>query len=195
MDTWRSCAKVAGLGTWGAFFLCPFNLTRSIGTFSRNCRKTRDLEPELASRVGSARALPAPGSTTGASRVIQKYVALLDPVALHAGVTVFVEVSLDQQTQERVEIFEKAIARRAEVLECYLMSGEIDYLLRVVVPDVASYERFLKEWLARVESVAKIKCNVAFRQIKYSTSIALESTREAESGARAVRRPQKRRRR
>jgi Lrp/AsnC family leucine-responsive transcriptional regulator len=151
---------------------------------------------ELASRVGlSAAPCLRRVRQLEQAGIIQKYVALLDPVALHVGVTVFVEVSLDQQTQDRVEVFEKAIARREEVLECYLMSGEIDYLLRVVVPDVASYERFLKEWLARVESVAKIRSNVAFRQIKYSTSLALESTREAEPAARgASKRPQKRRR-
>jgi DNA-binding Lrp family transcriptional regulator len=152
---------------------------------------------ELASRVGLS---PAPClrrvQQLEQAGVIRKYVALLDPVALGVGVTVFVQVSLDMQAQERVEIFEKAIARRPEVLECYLMSGEVDYLLRVVVPDVATYERFLKEWLARIESVATIKSNVAFKQIKYSTSIPFDLTREAEPSARIAqkRTPGRRRR-
>ena len=136
---------------------------------------------ELASRVGLS---PAPClrrvRQLEQAGVIRKYVALLDPDALRAGVTVFVQISLDMQAQERVEIFEKAIARRPELVECYLMSGEADYLLRVVVPDIGTYERFLKEWLARIESVAGIKSNIAFKQIKYSTSIPLELTRDPE---------------
>jgi DNA-binding Lrp family transcriptional regulator len=139
---------------------------------------------ELASRVGLS---PAPClrrvRQLELAGVIQKYVALLNPEALRVSVTVFVEISLDQQAQGRVEIFEKAIAKRPEVLECYLMSGESDYFLRVVVPDVATYERFLKDWLAKIESVAKIKSNVAFKQIKFSTSLPLEPTFGAESGA------------
>jgi Lrp/AsnC family transcriptional regulator, leucine-responsive regulatory protein len=140
---------------------------------------------ELASRVGLS---PAPClrrvRQLEQAGVIRKYVALLDPGALRVGVTVFVQISLDRQAQERVEIFEKAIARRPELVECYLMSGEVDYLLRVVVPDIASYERFLKECLARIESVAGIKSNVAFKQVKYSTSIPLESTRDPEPAPR-----------
>jgi Lrp/AsnC family transcriptional regulator, leucine-responsive regulatory protein len=142
---------------------------------------------ELASRVGLS---PAPClrrvKQLEQAGVIRKYVALLDPIALRAGVTVFVQVSLDMQAQERVEIFEKAIARRPEVLECYLMSGEVDYLMRVVVPDVATYERFLKDCLARIESVATIKSNVAFKQIKFSTSIPLEPAREPEPAPRST---------
>lgn len=152
---------------------------------------------ELASRVGLS---PAPClrrvRQLEQAGVIRKYVALLDPVALHTGVTVFVQVSLDLQTQERVEIFEKAIASRPEVVECYLMSGEVDYLLRVTVPDVATYERFLKEWLARIESVANIKSNVAFKQIKFSTSLPLALAGQVEIPARgSARRPHTRRRR
>jgi Lrp/AsnC family leucine-responsive transcriptional regulator len=152
---------------------------------------------ELASRVGLS---PAPClrrvRRLEQAGVIRKYVALLDPVALRTGVTVFVQVSLDLQTQERVEIFEKAIATRPDVAECYLMSGEVDYLLRVIVPDVATYERFLKEWLTRIESVANIKSNVAFKLIKFSTSLPLALAGEVEIPPRAsTKRPRPRRRR
>ena len=64
--------------------------------------------------------------------------------------------------------------RRPEVLECYLMTGDSDYLLRVVVPDVAAYERFLKDSLTRIEGVAGIKSSFALKQVKYSTVLPLE---------------------
>jgi Lrp/AsnC family transcriptional regulator, leucine-responsive regulatory protein len=106
--------------------------------------------------------------------VIRKYVTLLDPGAIDMGVTVFVQITLDLQVGNRLEIFEKAIMRRPEVLECYLMTGDSDYLLRIVVPDVAAYEQFLKQSLTRIEGVAGIKSSFALKQVKYSTVLPLE---------------------
>ena len=129
---------------------------------------------ELADRVGLSpapclrrvRALEQPG-------VIRKYVTLLDPAAVDLGVTVFVQISLDLQVEDRLEIFERAISRRPEVLECYLMTGDSDYLLRVVVPDVPAYERFLRDTLTRIEGVAGIKSSFALREVRYSTALPL----------------------
>ena len=67
--------------------------------------------------------------------------------------------------------------RRPEVLECYLMTGDSDYLLRVVVPDVSAYERFLKDSLTRIEGVAGIKSSFALKQVKYSTVLPLDRGR------------------
>jgi DNA-binding Lrp family transcriptional regulator len=106
--------------------------------------------------------------------VIRKYVTLLDPGAIDMGVTVFVQITLDLQVGNRLEIFEKAIMRRPEVLECYLMTGDSDYLLRIVVPDVAAYEQFLKQSLTRIEGVAGIKSSFALKQVKYSTVLPLD---------------------
>jgi len=86
---------------------------------------------------------------------------------------VFVQISLDLQVGGRLETFEQQIIQRPEVLECYLMTGDSDYLLRVVVPDVASYERFLKEALTRIDGVVGIKSSFALRQVKYSTALPL----------------------
>jgi Lrp/AsnC family leucine-responsive transcriptional regulator len=105
--------------------------------------------------------------------VIRKYVALLNPNAVARGVTVFVQISLDLQVEGRLDAFENEIMQRREVLECYLMTGDSDYLLRVVVPDVAAYERFLKEALTRLVGVAGIKSSFALRQVKYSTALPL----------------------
>ena len=108
--------------------------------------------------------------------VVRRYVALIDPAAVNLGVTVFVQITLDLQVEGRLEIFEQAILRRPEVLECYLMTGDADYLLRVVVPDVAGYERFLRDTLTRIESAAGIKSSFALKQIKYSTALPLDET-------------------
>ena len=130
---------------------------------------------DLADRVGLS-AAPCLRRVRGLEerRVIRKYVTLLDPAAVNMGVTVFVQISLDLQVEGRLEIFERAVMRRPEVLECYLMTGDADYLVRVVVPDVAAYERFLKDTLTRIEGVAGIKSSFALKQVKYSTVLPLE---------------------
>jgi len=75
--------------------------------------------------------------------VIRQHVSLLDAEAVGLPVSVFVSVSLEKQVEENLERFEAAVAERPEVMECYLMTGEADYLLRVVVPDLRSFERFV----------------------------------------------------
>jgi len=120
------------------------------------------------------------------SGIIRKYVTLLDSGAINLGVTVFVQISLDLQVEDRLEIFERAILSRPEVLECYLMTGDADYLLRVVVPDVAAYERFLKDTLTRIEGVAGIKSSFALKQVKYSTVLPLDPSRPADADAPAA---------
>jgi DNA-binding Lrp family transcriptional regulator len=133
---------------------------------------------ELAARVGlSAAPCLRRLRALEESGVIRKYVTLLDPAAVKLGVTVFVQISLDLQVEGRLEIFERALLRHPEVLECYLMTGDADYLVRVVVPDVAAYERFLKDVLTRIEGVAGIKSSFALKQVKYSTVLPLEPTK------------------
>ena len=105
--------------------------------------------------------------------IIRKYVTLLEPSAVNLGVTVFVQISLDLQLEGRLEIFEQAIMQRPEVLECYLMTGDADYLVRVVVPDVPAYERFLRDFLTRIESIAGIKSSFALKQVKYLTALPI----------------------
>jgi Lrp/AsnC family leucine-responsive transcriptional regulator len=129
---------------------------------------------DLADRVGLS---PAPClrrvQALERAGVIREYVALLNPSAVAREVTVFVQISLDLQVEGRLEAFEQAIMQRREVLECYLMTGDADYLIRVVVPDVAAYEQFLKDSLTRIEGVAGIKSSFALRQVKYSTALPL----------------------
>jgi Lrp/AsnC family transcriptional regulator, leucine-responsive regulatory protein len=103
--------------------------------------------------------------------IIARYVAVLDQQSVGLPVSVFVSIKLESQREEALDRFAKSIARWPEVLECYLMTGDSDYLLRVVVPDVAAYERFLKDALTRFVGVAGIKSSFALRQAKYSTSL------------------------
>jgi DNA-binding Lrp family transcriptional regulator len=89
-------------------------------------------------------------------------------------VTVFVQITLDLQADQHLELFERAIVRQPEVLECHLMSGDADYLLKVVVPDVAAYEHFLRRARARIEGVAHTRSSFALKQVRYSTALPLE---------------------
>jgi len=138
---------------------------------------------ELADRVGLS---PAPClrrvAALEAAGVIRRYVTLLDPEALNLGVTVFVQISLDLQAEGRLEQFEKEVVKRPEVMECYVMTGDADFLLKVVVPDVSAYERFLRKSLARIEGVAHTKSSFALKQVKYSTALPLAPESSAAGG-------------
>jgi Lrp/AsnC family transcriptional regulator, leucine-responsive regulatory protein len=102
------------------------------------------------------------------SGVIARYVAVLDQRAAGLPVSVFISVKLEKQKEDLLEKFAKTIARWPEVLECYLMTGPRDYWLRVVVPDLAAYERFLKTKLTRLEGIASIESSFALEQVKYT---------------------------
>src|SRR5258706_14987446 len=108
---------------------------------------------ELAKHVGLS---PAPClrrlRALEESGVVLRYVSLLQPAAVNLAATVWIKVRLDLQVAKRFDLFEQNITRRPEVLECYLMTGEADYLMRAVVPDVGAYERFLHKSLSRIES-------------------------------------------
>lgn len=77
------------------------------------------------------------------SGTIRRRVTLLDPGAMGLGVSVFVQITLERQSDRALKAFERTVRERPEVMECYLMTGDADYLLRVVVPDIPSYERFV----------------------------------------------------
>jgi Lrp/AsnC family leucine-responsive transcriptional regulator len=100
-------------------------------------------------------------------------VTLLNPLALGLTVSVFIQVSLEKQVERALEVFEKAIQSRPEVMECYLMTGDADYLLRVVVPDVQSLERFIVNYLSKIPGIASIKSSFSLKQVKYKTALPL----------------------
>lgn len=129
---------------------------------------------ELAGKVGLS---PSPCwrrvHAMEQSRVIDRYVTLVNPRAIGLPVSVFVNVSLEKQVEPALETFEAAVLRRPEVMECYLMTGDADYLLRVVVPDLDAYERFLMDHLTRIPGIASIKSSFALRSVKYRTDLPI----------------------
>ncbi len=108
--------------------------------------------------------------------VIKYYAGIVDAKAVGLPISVFVSVSLQSQERRGLEAFESSIRACKEVMECYLMTGSADYLLRVVAPDLDSYERFLAEKLTRIEGVANIQSSFALKQVVYKTELPLGDT-------------------
>jgi len=107
--------------------------------------------------------------------LIRQYVALLDPQQLGLHLNVFISISLKQQNRKALQVFEDAIYAREEVMECYLMTGDADYLLRVAVPDIQALESFILEQLSPIAQVEKIRSSFALKQVRYKTALPLRS--------------------
>lgn len=105
--------------------------------------------------------------------IISRYVALADPHALGLKVNVFVRVSLEKQEAKALEKFEQAVSHFDEVMEVYLMTGDEDYLLRIVVPDLQALEKFILENLTRIPGIKNIKSSFALKQVKYKTALPI----------------------
>jgi Lrp/AsnC family transcriptional regulator, leucine-responsive regulatory protein len=105
--------------------------------------------------------------------VIKNKVTLIDAEKIGLNVSVFVQVTLEKQIEENLSAFESEIDKCPEVVECYLMTGEADYLLRIVVTDLQAYEHFLKDRLTRFPGVLNIRSSFALNQVKYSTALPL----------------------
>jgi Lrp/AsnC family transcriptional regulator len=108
--------------------------------------------------------------------VIRKRVAVLEPEKVNAGVTVFVSIKTDKHSTAWLDKFHKAVDDFPEVIEFYRMSGEVDYLLRVVVPDIRAYDEFYKKMISRIE-IAKVSSAFAMEQMKYTTALPLQFAR------------------
>ena len=105
--------------------------------------------------------------------VIRGYAALVDQEAVGLPVSVFVMVSLEKQVEQALEIFEDRIRALPEVMECYLMTGDSDHLLRVVTRDLQAYERFLMHHLTKFPGVSSIKSSFALKQVVYRTALPI----------------------
>ncbi|MEZ5851244.1 MAG: Lrp/AsnC family transcriptional regulator [Hyphomicrobiaceae bacterium] len=109
--------------------------------------------------------------------VIKQRVAILDPAKVNAGVTVFVSIVTAEHNIDWLEQFRAAVADLPEVVELYRMSGDIDYLMRVVVPDIAAYDAFYKKLIERV-AIAKVSSAFAMEQMKSTTALPLAYARK-----------------
>ena len=107
------------------------------------------------------------------SGIIRGRVALLNAEFLNLRVTAFVSIRTNQHSTEWFEKFSKSISSFPEVVEFYRMSGDVDYLLRVVVPDIASYDDFYKRLIEHVD-LTDVSSSFAMEEIKYTTTLPLE---------------------
>ena len=112
-----------------------------------------------------------------AAGVIKGYVAVVDQVAVGLPMSVFASIRLERQREEELDRFAQAVARWPEVVDCYLMTGPRDYLLRIVVEDLAAYERCLKDKLTRLDGVASIESSFALGQLKRSNALPIPEGR------------------
>lgn len=140
-----------------------------LALLQEDCRLTMQ---EIADKVGlSASPCHRRIKIMEDAGLIRRYIALVDQRKVGLPVSVFVSIKLERQREKDLEAFAKAISRWPEVLECYLMTGHRDYLLRVVVEDLQAYEKFLKHKLTLVQGIASIELSFALDQIKYSIAL------------------------
>lgn len=129
---------------------------------------------ELAKRVHLS---PSPCLTRvkalEANGVIARYVTLLNPKALGLNLSVFISISLKEQSKSALAEFEQRIAEHDEVMECYLMTGDSDYLIRVAVADITALEKFILEQLTPIPGIEKIRSSFALKQVRYKTALPL----------------------
>ena len=104
---------------------------------------------------------------------ISRYVSLVDSLKVGLKLSVFINVTLERQVESALERFEESIKLRPEVMECYLMTGESDYLIRVVVADIQILEDFILNFLSKISGIGNIKSSFALKQVKYKTALPL----------------------
>lgn len=133
---------------------------------------------ELASRVNLS---PSPClarvRTLEKHGVIDRRIALLDPAVLGIGVTAFIQIKLEKQVQTSLENFTRSIDRLAQVMECYLMTGESDYMLRVMAADIEDLEDLIVNKLSRIPGVSSIRSNLALKRISHKTVLPIDANR------------------
>lgn len=121
------------------------------------------------------------------SGYISRYVTLLDALRVGLKVSVFIQVTLERQVETALERFETAIRGRPEVMECYLMTGDADYLIRVVVADIQQLEEFILKFLTKLPGVGNIKSSFALKQVKYQTALPLPVSQKSVARGRGKR--------
>lgn len=135
-------------------------------------RQGRMTHAELSERVNlSPSACHRRVQRLEAEGVIRDYVALLDPRAVGRMTTVFVEIRLSSQSEEVLDAFERAVARVPDVLECHLMAGTADYLLKVVARDSEDFAQIHRRHLARLPNVAQMQSSFALKTVCKTTAL------------------------
>ncbi|WP_176053165.1 Lrp/AsnC family transcriptional regulator [Paraburkholderia caribensis] len=110
--------------------------------------------------------------------IISSHVTLLDQEKAGFPVSAYVSVAVDKKSAPLLKTFEQEIGNFEEVMECYLMTGAFDYMLRVVAPDIAGLERFVMEKLAKIDGVKDINTSIALRRVQYKTTLPVRIREE-----------------
>ena len=147
--------------------------------FDRKLLRVLQAEPELsvqelAERVGLShtpcwrrlKKLEADG-------VIKGRAVILDPEALGLSITVFAHIKVKQHDEDTLEVFERSARERPEIVECFSMSGDSDFLLRIVTGSVAEYEQFLKRALLHLPGVGSVNSSFALKCVKNTTMLPI----------------------
>jgi len=111
------------------------------------------------------------------SGIIDRYVAMVDQSAANLPDNVFVQITMEKQTKEKLAEFEIKVKECPQIMECYLMSGDADYLLRVIVSDASDYERLHMDVLTALPGVSQIKSNFSLRTVTKKTAIPFRKNR------------------
>ncbi|NHN36549.1 Lrp/AsnC family transcriptional regulator [Pseudomaricurvus alcaniphilus] len=137
-------------------------------------RDSKISNAELAKRVNLS---PSPClarvKRLESSGLIRGYVALLEPSHLGLDINVFISISLKAQSRKLLQDFEERVCSHDAVMECYLMTGNADYLIRIAMPDIAAVERFIVDHLSPMPEVEKIRSSFALKQVRYKTALPL----------------------
>ncbi|MDW6023307.1 Lrp/AsnC family transcriptional regulator [Mesorhizobium sp. BAC0120] len=130
---------------------------------------------ELAEKVGLS---PSPCARRirllEKAAIIKGYTAVVDQKRVGLPISAFASIKLERQREEDLDKFEETVSRWPEVLDCYLMTGQRDYLMRVVAADLEAYERFIKDKLTRLDNIASIETSFALGQVKRSEVLPLD---------------------
>ena len=134
-----------------------------------NVELARRVQLSPSSCLNRVRALESSG-------VINRYVAIANPAALGLDLNVFISISLKTQSKAALAEFEQRISEHDEVMECYLMTGDSDYLIRVAVANIGALERFILEQLTPIPGIEKIRSGFALKQVRYKTALPLPAS-------------------
>lgn len=133
---------------------------------------------ELADKVGlSASPCARRVRLLEEAGVIEGYVAIVNQDKLGLLVSVFASIKLERQREEELDRFAAAVSRWPEVADCFLMTGHRDYLLRIIVADLAAYERFVKDKLTRLDNIESIETSFALGKVKRSFAVPVALAR------------------
>jgi DNA-binding Lrp family transcriptional regulator len=138
-------------------------------------RDGRMANTALAERVGLS---PSPClrrvKRLEAAGIIRRYSAVIDPARVGLGLSCFISVTLERNVEQVLEVFEAAISERPEILECWPVTGEADFLLKIVTADLGAYERLMRDHLLRIPGISSTKTSFLLTPVKNETALPLE---------------------